>query len=134
MCSLMMKSELRMPCSPSHRCLLSVLFRNILFFFLLPFYYCALSLPHLSFVLCSVCVWDLCRELNKKIPKNQQILMKKEMCTDSEIIASNNDDGTWADFTSRLRTAGERQRYLQIITYDWSPSLTAFTTNLLMDG
>lgn len=67
-----------MPRSRSHRCTLSALFRNILFFFLLPFYYCALSLPHLSFVLCSVCVWGpLSRPKPKNPKKNNQFSWKK---------------------------------------------------------
>lgn len=60
--------------------------------------------------------------------------MKKEMCTDFEIIAPNHDDGARTDFTARLRTAGQCKRYLQIIADDRSSSLPAFTTNLLMDG
>jgi hypothetical protein len=60
--------------------------------------------------------------------------MKKEMCTDFEIIASNLDDGTRADIASRLWATGECQRYFQIFTNDWSTSFSAFTPNLLMDG
>jgi hypothetical protein len=34
--------------------------------------------------------------------KHNKILMKKEMCTDFEIIASNHDDGARPDIAARL--------------------------------
>lgn len=81
---------------------------------------------------------DLCHDLKQnKYPldktKKQQILIKKEMCTDLEIISPNHDDGTWADVASWLWTA-ELQWHFQIIANDWVAAVTAVTTNMLMDG
>lgn len=56
------------------------------------------------------------------------------MCTDSEIIPPNHDDGARANVAAWIWTAHKRQRPLQIITHDRSTPLAAFTTNLLVDG
>lgn len=122
---------------------------HFLYSFLLPFLLLC-SLPPTSifcFMFC-VCLGTLSIvrpiKILKTSPhknKNQKsnvnlwkTLIKKEMCTDFEIIASNHDDGARPDITPRLRPTSQRQRHFQIITNDWSSPLTAFTTNLLMDG
>jgi hypothetical protein len=85
--------------------------------FLLPFfYYCALFPYHLSILfpimLCVLLGTSKISPLSISIKKTQKNIVhdnshEKEMCTDFEIIAPNNDDCERTDISTWLRTATE---------------------------
>lgn len=113
-CSLFLYSSLNLS-----KILLPHIFLQHFFFFhfYCHFFIIVLSPPYhlyLLFPLCCVCLGNsLSLSIYLSNPKKKHkkilstILINKEMCTDSEIIATNNDDSERTDIASWLWTSSE---------------------------